>query len=56
MLLNIRVINEYAWSNMFVYNMFLRPSDEEIQSLKQIGQLLMLQDLKQIQKIWNKTT
>jgi phosphoenolpyruvate carboxykinase (ATP) len=27
---NIRVINEYAWSNMFVYNMFLRPTEDEI--------------------------
>lgn len=26
----LRVVNEYAWSNMFAYNMFLRPSDEEI--------------------------
>jgi len=29
---NIRVINEYPWSNMFAYNMFLRPSDEELKS------------------------
>jgi len=28
--LNIRVINEYPWSNMFAYNMFLRPSEEEL--------------------------
>ena len=28
--MNIRVINEYPWSNMFVYNMFLRPSSEEL--------------------------
>ncbi|WP_108867577.1 phosphoenolpyruvate carboxykinase (ATP) [Aquimarina aquimarini] len=28
--LNIRVINEYAWSNMFAYNMFLRPTEEEL--------------------------
>ncbi len=28
--LNIRVVNEYAFSNLFAYNMFLRPSDEEI--------------------------
>ena len=25
--LNIRVINEYPWSNMFAYNMFLRPTE-----------------------------
>ncbi|MBL0681985.1 phosphoenolpyruvate carboxykinase (ATP) [Aquimarina mytili] len=30
--LNIRVINEYPWSNMFAYNMFLRPTDEELKS------------------------
>jgi phosphoenolpyruvate carboxykinase (ATP) len=28
--LNIRVVNEYPWSNMFAYNMFLRPSKEEL--------------------------
>ncbi len=26
----IRVINEYPWSNMFAYNMFLRPTDKEL--------------------------
>ena len=28
--LNIRVINEYPWSNMFAYNMFLRPTEVEL--------------------------
>ena len=28
--LNIRVINEYPWSNMFAYNMFIRPTEEEL--------------------------
>lgn len=28
--LKVRVVNEYPWSNMFVYNMFLRPSEEEL--------------------------
>ena len=28
--MNLRVINEYAWSNLFAYNMFLRPNEEEI--------------------------
>ena len=28
--MNLRVINEYAWGNLFAYNMFLRPSEEEI--------------------------
>ena len=30
--LNIRVINEYSWSNMFAYNMFLRPTDDELKN------------------------
>lgn len=29
--MNIRVVTEFPWSNMFAYNMFLRPNDEEIQ-------------------------
>lgn len=28
--LQVRVINENPWSNLFAYNMFLRPSDEEL--------------------------
>ncbi|MGJ8660320.1 phosphoenolpyruvate carboxykinase (ATP) [Cellulophaga fucicola] len=28
--LNIRVINEHPWANMFAYNMFLRPTTEEL--------------------------
>jgi len=28
--LNIRVINDDPWSNLFCYNMFLRPSEEEL--------------------------
>ena len=28
--LNIRVITEYPWSNLFAYNMFLRPEDGEL--------------------------
>lgn len=30
--LNIRVVTEYPWSNQFAYNMFLRPTEEEILS------------------------
>ncbi|MEM1257340.1 MAG: phosphoenolpyruvate carboxykinase (ATP), partial [Bacteroidota bacterium] len=29
--MNIRVINEYPWSNMFVYNMFIRPTAKELE-------------------------
>ncbi len=32
--MNIRVINEYAWSNMFAHNMFLRPNDKEIEKFE----------------------
>jgi phosphoenolpyruvate carboxykinase (ATP) len=31
--MNIRVVTEFPWSNMFAYNMFLRPTNEEIESL-----------------------
>ncbi|MEE2930903.1 MAG: phosphoenolpyruvate carboxykinase (ATP) [Bacteroidota bacterium] len=27
--MNIRVVNEYPWSNIFAYNMFLRPTEKE---------------------------
>jgi phosphoenolpyruvate carboxykinase (ATP) len=30
--LNIRVITESPWSNMFAYNMFLRPTEEEVEN------------------------
>lgn len=29
--LNLRVITEYAWSNLFAYNMFLRPTEESLE-------------------------
>lgn len=32
--LNIRVVTEFPWSNMFAYNMFLRPGDEEIENFE----------------------
>lgn len=28
--MGVRVINEYPWSNLFVYNMFIRPTAEEL--------------------------
>lgn len=30
--LNVRVVTELPWANMFAYNMFLRPTDEEIEN------------------------
>jgi phosphoenolpyruvate carboxykinase (ATP) len=32
--LNIRVVNENPWSNLFAYNMFLRPQEEELEGFK----------------------
>lgn len=32
--LNIRLINEYPWSNLFGYNMFLRPEESELENFK----------------------
>ncbi|WP_461532519.1 phosphoenolpyruvate carboxykinase (ATP) [Sinomicrobium sp.] len=31
---NIRVITEYAWSNLFAYNMFLRPEEGELENFE----------------------
>ncbi|GLB51410.1 phosphoenolpyruvate carboxykinase [ATP] [Neptunitalea chrysea] len=28
--MNIRVVTDYPWSNLFAYNMFLRPTEEEL--------------------------
>jgi phosphoenolpyruvate carboxykinase (ATP) len=30
--LNVRVINENPWSNLFAYNMFLRPTEDELEN------------------------
>ena len=32
--LNIRAVNEYPWSNQFVSNMFLQPTDEELKDFE----------------------
>ncbi len=32
--LNLRVFTEYPWSNHFAYNMFLRPSSEELETFE----------------------
>ncbi|MFK7748451.1 MAG: phosphoenolpyruvate carboxykinase (ATP) [Kordia sp.] len=33
--LNIRVVNEYPWSNMFAQNMFLRPTEAELDGFEE---------------------
>ena len=35
--LNISVINEKPWSNLFAYNMFLRPQKKNLKILNLIG-------------------
>ena len=32
--MNIRVLNEKPWINLFAYNMFLRPNEDELESFK----------------------
>lgn len=44
--LNIRVINEYAWGNMFAYNMFLRPTEEELADFKEDWLVINAPDFK----------
>ncbi|CAN5772867.1 phosphoenolpyruvate carboxykinase (ATP) [soil metagenome] len=38
--LNIRVINEHPWSNLFAYNMFLRPGENELEDFKADWQVI----------------
>jgi len=33
--MNVRTITEYPWSNMFIYNMFLRPNAEELENFEE---------------------
>ena len=33
--MNVRTITEYPWSNMFIYNMFLRPDAQELESFEE---------------------
>lgn len=30
--MNIRIVNEKSWNNLFAYNMFLRPTEEELEN------------------------
>eukprot|EP01137_Pigoraptor_chileana_P001859 Opistho-2@40014 len=38
--MNIRVINEHPWSNLFAHNMFLRPAEEELTSFEPEWQII----------------
>lgn len=44
--LNIRVINEKPWNNLFAYNMFLRPGEEELEQFKPDWHLIAVPELK----------
>ena len=44
--INIRVINEKPWTNLFAYNMFLRPTEEELEDFTPEWHLMTAPDLK----------
>jgi len=44
--LNIRVINENAWSNLFAYNMFLRPTEDELEDFEPEWHIIQAPDFK----------
>jgi phosphoenolpyruvate carboxykinase (ATP) len=44
--LNIRVINEKPWNNLFAYNMFLRPTEEELENFTPDWQVIAAPGLK----------
>jgi phosphoenolpyruvate carboxykinase (ATP) len=44
--LNIRVINEKPWNNLFAYNMFLRPTEEELENFDPEWQVISAPGLK----------
>ncbi len=44
--LNIRVMNENPWSNLFCYNMFIRPNEEELKTFKTEWSIIQAPDFK----------
>jgi phosphoenolpyruvate carboxykinase (ATP) len=44
--MNIRVISEKPWTNLFAYNMFLRPNEDELDNFKPDWQILSAPGLK----------
>jgi phosphoenolpyruvate carboxykinase (ATP) len=44
--LNIRVTNEKPWNNLFAYNMFLRPKEDELENFKADWNILSAPGLK----------
>ena len=48
---SVRVVNETAWSNLFVYNMFIEPSADEVQALKPEWLVLNIPSFKALPEI-----
>jgi phosphoenolpyruvate carboxykinase (ATP) len=44
--LNVRSINEKPWNNLFAYNMFLRPTEEELEKFEPDWQVISVPGLK----------
>ena len=44
--MNVRVVNEKPWSNLFAYNMFLRPKEEELENYKPDWHVICVPGLK----------
>ncbi|MBK7883984.1 MAG: phosphoenolpyruvate carboxykinase (ATP) [Chitinophagaceae bacterium] len=49
--LNIRVINENPWSNLFAHNMFLRPQEEELENFTPEWHIIQAPGLKADNKV-----
>lgn len=44
--LNVRTVNEKPWNNLFAYNMFLRPTEDELDNFKPDWHVISVPDLK----------
>jgi len=44
--MNVRVVNEKPWSNLFAYNMFLRPQEEDLEDFKPDWHVIAVPGLK----------
>ena len=44
--LNVRVVNEKPWNNLFAYNMFLRPTDDELETFEADWHVISVPGLK----------
>jgi phosphoenolpyruvate carboxykinase (ATP) len=44
--LNIRIVNEKPWTNLFAYNMFLRPTEAELENFEPEWHILSAPELK----------